>query len=157
MDILQFINENGVLCSGIFTLITAIVSALVTALIKSIIDQKNAKKDTVKALQKELNDVKAELEKYTSIEIAESSINKGNGAVYTETLPTGETRHICGYCWEKDHVKLPIVVELCYDEYEQQNYYSGFCQVCKSRCIENVNPEVRIRTINNSADTSHVI
>lgn len=131
---LEFINNNGVLFSGVFGILTA----LITSIVAIIIDKRKAKNDTLKSLMKELDDTKKELSHYISNENAEKSIDKGIGSIYTEKLPNGGERDICGYCWEKEHIKIPIIVELRQDEYTYQQYYIGSCRSCKTQCIENI-------------------
>lgn len=137
---LEFINNNGVLFSGIFSIIVALISVIVS-IIK---DNKKNRTDTIRTLRKDLASaqaelaiVRAELEQSQSIEHAEESIDKTHGAIYHEKFANG-SRTICGYCWEKEHIKIPIVVDLCYEEYTRQHYYSGYCRSCKEHCIENV-------------------
>ncbi len=147
---LDFINNNGVLFSGIFS----IGGVLITVIVTLIIENKKSKIESVKTLKKELVSTKQELEKckaaiseYERVKNDESNIDKRKGGIYTETLSNGTTRDICGFCWEKDHVKLPLVVDTCYDECEKQSYYDGYCQSCKSHCRENINPTTHTKVI----------
>ena len=136
MDILEFINGNGVLCSGIFGLFTTIVSILATALVRNAIEKKKAQKDTVAKLQKELHEVKKELEKYTSIEAQEQTIDKTTGSIYVETLPNGTKRNICGYCWENHHTKMPLIMGSYDSEEEHRKVTYGNCGSCKATCYD---------------------
>lgn len=129
---LDFINNNGVLFSGIFGLVTA----LVTAIIAILVDKRKAKNDTVKSLKKELAETKAELEKYTTIEKMEQNIDKSMGAIYTETMSNGNKRNICGYCWEQKHVKIPLVMEEYYSENEHRTVLCGRCASCNANCYD---------------------
>ena len=138
---LEFINNNGVLFSGIFGIITA----LITAVVAIIIDNKKSKQDTIRVLKKELGEAKQELDKcrkrlseYESFEKSEANIDKTDASIYKEKLPNGGTRNICGFCWEKEHIKIPLNVDICYEEYTKQYYYDGFCNSCKSHCISNI-------------------
>lgn len=142
---LDFINNNGVLFSGIFSIIVALISVLVTV----IRDHKKSRIDTVRSLRKELETTKKELDEAKaqlissqSIETAEKLIDKSHGSIYYETLPNGSTRTICGFCWEKEHIKIPIVIDMCYEEYSKQAYYDGYCNSCKSHCIENIDATI---------------
>ena len=167
MDILGFVNSNGTLC----TILGSIITALISAIVAIVIDNRKSKVDSVRTLKKELAEAKLGLEdarqklvkvqavvdNYRSIEKEESSIDKSTGAIYVETLLNGSKRNICGYCWEKERVKLPIVVDLCYDEYEKRRYYRGICEVCNASCIENISPTQYIRTIGDSANTANII
>ena len=129
---LQFINENGVLFSGIF----AIIAALISALVAIIIDNRKNKKDSIAAMRKELEKTKAELEAYTSIAEQEKYIDKSTGSIYVETLPNGKTRKICGYCWENNHTKMPLITDSYYDEEERKRVVYGKCGSCKASCYE---------------------
>lgn len=141
---LKFINDNGVLFSGIFSVITALIAVLV-AVIK---DNKVYRKETIHSLKKELKDVQDELEitksklhDALSVEKAEESIDKAKGSVYYEKFSNGDSRPICGFCWEKEHVKIPLNIGLDYDEDTKQTYCGGRCNVCNSYCQENIDYE----------------
>ena len=54
---LEFINNNGILFSGIFSVIVALISAVVS-LVK---DNKASKLETIRSLKKELEETKKEL------------------------------------------------------------------------------------------------
>lgn len=142
---LEFINNNGVLFSGIFSVIVALISVLVAVLR----DNKNSRLDTIKSLRKELEKVKeelsntqAELISAKSIEKRENNIDKSHGSIYYENLPNGSSRTICGFCWEKENITVPVVAELSFDEYTKQQYLFAKCNLCKSSCIENLDDEL---------------
>lgn len=152
---LEFINNNGVLFSGIFSIIVALIS-IVVSVIK---DNKTNKTETIRSLKKELSKKTEELEKLNtellkanSIKNAEKNIDKTHGAIYKETLENGQERDICGYCWEKEHIKIPLAIDICYEEYTHQAYYDGYCQSCKSHCIENINPDIPDEVYDNMCD-----
>lgn len=148
---LEFINNNGVFFSGIFSIITAIIAATVAI----IIDNRKSKYDTIRALKEDnrdlrlenkrikekLENAKKEIKQFVNKENSEIDIIKNHGSIYTEKLPNGNTREICGYCWEREHIKIPINVNIMYDEYTKQYYYDGYCYNCKIHCTENINPE----------------
>ena len=129
---LEFINNNGVLFSGVFGLVTA----LATAIIAIIVDKRKAKNDTVNSLKKELAETKAELEKYTLIERQEELIDKSTGAIYVETLPNGSKRNICGYCWESKRSKMPLTMASYYDDDDGKWVVRGICGSCNARCYD---------------------
>ena len=130
---LKFINENGVLCTAIFSAFFGIVGFLV----KTMIGNRKNKKDVISSLKKELEDVKRELEKYTSVEQQEKTIEKKqSGAIYVETLPNGTKRNICGYCWEKNHNKMPLMMNSYYSEDERKLVVMGNCGCCKATCYD---------------------
>lgn len=142
---LEFINNNGVLFSGIFSMIVALISVLVTVLR----DNKSNKIDTIKSLRKELEiaenkicDLNTELTSLKSLEKREKNIDKSHDSIYYEALLQGGSRAICGFCWEKDHVTIPIVPELSMDEYTKQQYLYAKCSVCKASCIENLDTKI---------------
>lgn len=130
--LLGFINENGILFSGVFGLLAAIISPLVANVIQS----HNDLKATIKALEKELEKAKVEIERYKSLECAEENIHKGTGSIYYESVPNGN-RSICGFCWETKRVKIPITVRTDVDLDTREHYRVGYCSVCKSHCTEN--------------------
>lgn len=142
---LEFINNNSVLCSGIFSLLCV----LITIMVSVIKDNKNNKIETIRSLKKELsekteelNKVKKELEDTISIERAEKNIDKRKGSIYVETLPNGGQRAICGFCWENEHKKIPITVEKSYNN--SSGYYYGHCSNCGKRCEENIEEEFHV-------------
>lgn len=129
---LDFINNNGVLFSGIFS----IIAALITAIVAIIKDNKKNKQDTIKSLRKELDETKEKLATYTSIEQQEKNIDKTTGSIYVETMPDGKKRNICGYCWENNHTKIPLVMNSYYSEEEYRTVFYGNCGVCKAACYD---------------------
>ena len=138
---LEFINNNGVLFSGIFSIVGAVIAAVV-AVVK---ENKANRKDTIASLHKEVAELKSQLattegklQDALSIEKAESLIDKTKGSIYYESFNNGGSRPICGFCWEKEHIKIPLNVNICYDEYTKEQYYSGRCSSCNCFCIENI-------------------
>lgn len=142
---LEFINNNGVLFSGIFS----ILGVLITVIVTIIIDNRKSNVETVKSLRQklentntELETIKAELLKLQSIEKAESTLDKTHGSIYYENFPSGKSRAICGFCWEKERIKIPLVVDIHYEQYTKDAYYDGYCHSCKTHCIENIEPSI---------------
>lgn len=138
---LEFINHNGVLFSGIFSIVGALIAAVV-AVVK---ENKSNRKDTIASLHKEVAELKSQLattegklQDALSIEKAESLIDKTRGSIYYEHFNNGGSRPICGFCWEKNRIKIPLNVNICYDEYTEEPYYSGRCNSCDCYCIENI-------------------
>lgn len=138
---LEFINNNGVLFSGIFSIVGALIAAVV-AVVK---ENKANRKDTIASLHKEVAELKSQLattevklQDALSIEKAESLIDKTKGSIYYESFNNGGSRPICGFCWEKEHIKIPLNVNMYYDEYTKKQYYSGRCSSCNCYCIENI-------------------
>ena len=131
---LEFINNNGVLFSGIF----AVLAALATALLNMIRDKQKIKNQRKSALEKELLDVKKELAELKDFKKKERMIDKSEGSIYVENLHDGKKRDICGFCWEKEHITIPVVKDLQYEEYTKQYYYSAYCNVCKNHCLSNI-------------------
>ena len=140
---LQFIQDNAVLCTCVVGVFTAILSAFVTLAVnrsteksKYINELKLDKKDLEEKLQKankQLETTRTELNKYISIEQAEESIDKTTGSLYREKLPNGNERYICGLCWEKDHIKTPVVAKY-YSDYAGDRYLGANCEICKGFC-----------------------
>ena len=142
---LEFINNNGILCSGIFSL----VGVVVTAFVSLIRDNMKNRADTVQSLRNELGECKKELQKTKDdlhearcVEHAEKNIDKTHGSIYYERFSDGGSRMICGFCWEKEHIKIPVVADMYYDDDQEHYYYDGFCHSCKTHCIENLKSEV---------------
>ena len=130
---LEFIKDNGVLC----TIISSAFFGIVGFLVKSIIEKNKRKKNTINALKKELSETKEKLGTYTSIEEQEKLIEKkATGAIYVETMPNGNTRNICGYCWETNHTKMPLMMDSCFDEEDKKWIIRGKCGSCKSICYD---------------------
>ena len=103
-------------------------------IVKNHKENKKERAQIVKELRSENLALQEELRTYRSIEEIEKGIDKSNGTIYFETLPGNKKRAICSYCWEKDHIKIPIIPRLEFDEDTRTNYYSAFCQNCKAYC-----------------------
>ena len=132
MKVLEFINNNGVLFSFIFGIISFLFSTIIT----SVVEKRKQRNDTVKSLQRELEETKAELEKYTSVENQEKNIDKTHAALYIETLPDGQKRNICGYCWESKRAKMPLMMEKYYSEESHRYVSRGYCFSCNANCYD---------------------
>ena len=139
MKMLEFINNNGTLC----TIIGSIITALITAMVAIIVEHKRRKIDTISNLRKEIADLKQELKQckeslneYKNIENQEKHIDKSTGAIYVETMPNGNKRHICGYCWENSHTKMPLMMGSYYSEDERRTVVYGDCGNCKAHCYD---------------------
>lgn len=137
---LVFIQNNGILCSGIF----ALLGVIITAIVNLIVNRKKERNDTIKELKatikardEALATVKEKLRLYEDVAEQEKNIDKSNGAIYYENFPKGGYRSICGYCWEKDHIKIPLIVKLYYDEKLQRNREIGYCESCNATCHGN--------------------
>ena len=140
---LEFINNNPVLSTGVFSLL----SALITAIVALIIDNRKSKMDSIRILKnevaaakKELSEVQEKLAQYKSIERLEENIDKGTGTLYQEIMSDGHRRYICGYCWETKHLKIPVITHLDENEYTHQQFYAGQCGSCNERCFEEIEP-----------------
>lgn len=136
---LDFINSNGVLFSGIFSIIVALISVLVSVMK----DNKRNRADTIRSLRKELEGVKADLEKANaellnskSIENAEKNIDKSHGSIYYEKLADGKSRTICGFCWENKRAKMPLTMDRYYDDDSRKYVLRGYCFSCNANCYD---------------------
>lgn len=69
---LEFINSNGVLFSGICSIIVALISVIVSVWR----DNKKNRTDTIRSLRKELDETKEELEKTNAKILELSSVEK---------------------------------------------------------------------------------
>ncbi len=103
-------------------------------IIKNHKENKKERAQTIKELKSENLTLREEIRTYRSIEKTEKSIDKSQGTIYFETLPGNKKRAICGYCWEKDHIKIPVIPRLDYDESARREIYIAFCQNCKICC-----------------------
>lgn len=138
-DWFAFINNNEVLFNGIFSLLCVIIGGIMGWSLKQRSENKKYKKENIKFLREEIEKVQNELknantrlEKYTSIEEMEKNIDKSTGTIYREKLSNGKIRYICGYCWEKKRIKIPINVR---DISERgHKYLKGQCNDCGEYC-----------------------
>ncbi len=80
--------------------------------------------------------MKEKLNKYIIIEEQEKSIEKKTGSIYVEILLDGSKRNICGYCWERERVKMPLVIGQYYSEEERRVVKYGTCGNCKASCYD---------------------
>ena len=39
-------------------------------------------------------------------------------------------------------MRIPVVRNIEYDEYTKTYYYGAYCNVCKTNCIVNIEPEI---------------
>ena len=129
---LQFINDNGVLFSGVF----AVVTALITAITSMIVNNRRSKQENMRKLQEQLEEERKKLNKYIGIEEQEKFIEKKTGSIYVEILPDGSKRNICGYCWERERVKMPLIMGKYYSEEERRVVEHGSCGNCKATCYD---------------------
>ena len=139
MRMFELITESGI----VFDFADTLLGCAVTALFAVIIDRRKEKRENEKSLKADLKKAEAELEKakeeisaLRSLEAAEGCIDKSCGTLYYEKLASGKQRAICGYCWEKSRIKIPIVTEFHYEQYTGEQYYQGVCASCKSLCID---------------------
>lgn len=129
---LKFINENGVLFSGLF----GIIGVLLSALFSTYNDKKKKRNNTIKELKERLEKAENDLKKYTIIENQEKNIDKTRGAIYVETLSNGSKREICAYCWEKSRIKIPLVSKSFYNENMKITKCIYSCGNCGSEFLE---------------------
>ena len=125
---LKFVNENGILFTGIISVITALIAAFAT----HIVEGKREKKESIKVLQEEVARLKSDLKRFEDQEAADRAVDKSDGSLYVESLPNGKSRVICGFCWEENHFKTPIVPEWYYGHQEQ--YEVCKCPICERYC-----------------------
>ena len=130
--VLAFINKNGILSS--------LVSSIFSFWGSLYIERRKEKREDIKAaktqyenLKRELAECKAKLEEYQSIEKAEDRIDKSLGTIYQEHMPDGSTRNICGYCWEKEHIKIPLIPRTYTSVLEGGTSKWYECRNCKAK------------------------
>ena len=97
-------------------------------------ENRKDQKQILKELNNEVEALGEELKRYKLLETNEESIDKSRGTIYVESLRNGGKREICGYCWEKDHIKIPVISSLEYDERTGGEEYWASCQNCKKSC-----------------------
>ena len=102
--------------------------------IKYIFRKEKEKNQHIKKLEEKIKALEDNLSKFKSIETAEKNIDKSHGTIYYEKFPDGKSREICGYCWEKEHIKIPIISRLEYNETLHQSEYWAKCQNCGHNC-----------------------
>lgn len=137
-NILGFINSNGIL----MTFIGAVVVAVINAVSKRNSDKRLLKHESLKDLQAQLEKchdenarLKQEIEQLKRNNITEDTIDKTHGDLYIERLSDGTQRYICGHCWERDHVKNPLNVEM-WPDISNIDRKSGYCFHCNIRCFD---------------------
>jgi hypothetical protein len=126
---MSFIKEYGTIIVAIFG-----AGGWLGFVIKLVLDNRKDKKATIKSLQNELDAERVKNRELSSIAKKEKLIDKSRGSVYIETVGEEKTREICGFCWEKEHVTVPVIIESDWDDYRKETYYGGKCQACKSFC-----------------------
>jgi len=97
-------------------------------------ERKKEKGQSIKELRNEIKDLESELSRFKEAELSEKSIDKSQGTIYYEKFDDGKSRTICGFCWEKDHIKIPVIPHLEYDEDLRQDAYWARCQNCGKAC-----------------------
>lgn len=128
MKVLDFINANGILFGGIFSIITALITAFAT----HVIEGKREKKETIKNLQNEVAKLKSDIKRFEDQEAADKAIDKSDGSLYVESMPNGSSRVICGFCWEEKSIRSPLVPTWYYGDHEEHQVCT--CSMCKRYC-----------------------
>lgn len=134
---LEFINNNEVLFSGLFGLLCALIAAAVTV----IANFQKSKRESLKSLRaelatakKEISELQEKLHQYQNIETLEEKIDKTDGEIYKEYLSNGDTREICACCWESKHIRVPLLPKEVEEEDTHERYRRAWCQVCGACC-----------------------
>ena len=137
----ELITESGI----VFDFADTLLGCAVTALFAVIIDRRKEKRENEKSLKADLKKAEAELAKakeeisaLRSLEAAEGCIDKSCGTLYYEKLASGKQRAICGYCWEKSRIKIPVVTAPYIDYTSREQYFRGVCGSCGAECIDEV-------------------
>lgn len=132
MSILEFINNNGVLV-GFLGLFVAPTFSLIKDGKKERYEDIKTVKNQCEKLKQELAECKEKLKEYQSVEKAEAYIDKSMGSIYQECMPDGSTRNICGYCWEKEHIKIPLILKTYTSVFEGDTSKWYECRNCKAK------------------------
>ena len=101
---------------------------------KNHIEDKKERDRRIKELEDQNRVLKEQLDLDKRIEKAEENIDKSTGSIYYEKLPNENRRAICGFCWEREHIKIPIAPESEYNRYTGENEYLATCEVCRKHC-----------------------
>ena len=117
---LNWINSNPILFAGFCTIISALISAFATLRIERLRIER--KKGT--------NDAAYELKKEKRIQEKERNIDKSYGTIYVETLSSRKKREICGFCWEKEHMTIPLYTAYCTSD----RVIFDTCKNCDTYC-----------------------
>ena len=97
-------------------------------------EKKKDKMQIIQELRAEIKNLRSKLAKYEQAELLEKAIDKSQGTIYYEELDSSKKRTICGYCWEKSHLKIPVIPHLEYDEKTRLNEYWVRCPNCGNLC-----------------------
>lgn len=93
-------------------------------------EKKKAEQQAFKELKAENKELQEALERYKKLELSEERIDKSQGTIYMEKLDSGNSRAICGYCWEREHVKIPVIPKLEYSSDTGRYEEWAQCQNC---------------------------
>lgn len=93
-------------------------------------EKKKDKQQSIKELKAEIKELQEALERYKKLEASEERIDKSQGTIYMEKLDSGNSRAICGYCWEREHVKIPVIPKLEYSSDTGRYEEWAQCQNC---------------------------
>ena len=93
-------------------------------------EKKKAEQQAIKELKAENKELQEALDRYKKLELSEERIDKSQGTIYMEKLDSGNSRAICGYCWEKDHIRIPVIPEMEYSDTTGRYEEWACCQNC---------------------------
>lgn len=93
-------------------------------------ERKKDRQQSMKELSTENKKLQEALERYKMLELSEEKIDKSKGTIYMEKLDSGNSRAICGFCWEREHIKIPVITEKIYCESTHQYEEGAYCQNC---------------------------
>ncbi len=120
---------------------TVIVSLFSTGgwlgfILKLYSDNRKEKKDIIIELKEENELLNSLVNQYKNIREKEIKIDKSFGSIYIEHLVGSQKREICGFCWEKHNLTIPVVSMIEYDYDHNMTYNSARCSNCENLCIE---------------------
>lgn len=90
--------------------------------------RKESRQQTIKQLREQNEQLTKKLAQFENIQASEKTIDKSKGTIYLELLVNGKSRPICGYCWENEHKKLPVVPRI------EQDEWWAHCSNCGKYC-----------------------
>ncbi len=93
-------------------------------------ERKKDRQQSMKELSAENKKLQEALERYKMLELSEEKIDKSQGTIYMEKLDSGNSRAICGFCWEREHIKIPVIPKLEYNNRTGRYEEWAYCQNC---------------------------
>lgn len=110
-------------------------------------ERKKDRQQSMKELSAENKKLQEALERYKMLELSEEKIDKSRGTIYMEKLDSGNSRAICGFCWEREHIKIPVIPEPGFSNSNGQSKEWAYCQNC-SKSLTYYRDDKKVKTNN---------